>query len=651
MNIIIYNSGQNAIHKDLIEQQKLEQTQIETRQTYEKKQSKYEFTDFESEPQQKPVFKTHIKDQLDVQEGGNAFFEAALEPQGDATMRVEWLKDDKPLKVGSRINTFFNFGYLSLAINNVERGDAGIYTCVAKNKVGTARTGARLACIPEKTITYDSKDQERWQKLHHIEDSAYYRRNEFEETIIVQKPTFTTALSGKVDYVEGQSAHFEARLQPIGDPNMTVEWYLNGRELPVGHRYKSYYDFGFIALDILNILPEDSGKLEVVAKNESGTATLSTTIRVKAKRPIDSSSLYDTTSAHKIQRIDKEYYSESDYYMEEITQMKPIFRIPLQVPPLLYNEGETVHMESFVEPVKDPSLTLEWFFNGRPLMIGHRYQTRFDFGCLSLDIISVRTEDSGEYTVRATNRLGSAQTSASITVISQSNIVTESEYSQSLVQIQRLEDRSRYKRDVDMEVIVSKPPVFIKSLSNIETMEETNVHLECRIGPSGDSSMTIEWFKDGQPITVGHRFRPQFDFDFVALDILCVYPEDSGVYTCKAKNKFGDAVSSCTLKCHGKGQRVIYETEHTESLIDIKHLEQRSRKHDRNLFIEEKVEMKPRFLTQFKKLELNEGQAAHLECRIEPVNDPNLKVEWFHDGKPLPIGLFSFLPFSFIYHK
>ena len=302
-------------------------------------------------------------------------------------------------------------------------------------------------------------------------------------------------------------------------------------------------------------------------------------------------------------------------------------------------------MEAFVEPVNDSSLTLEWFFNGRPLIAGHRYQTRFDFGCLSLDIISVTVEDSGEYTVRATNRLGSADSSASITVISQSNVITESEYTQSLVEIQRLEDRKFiHRRDIESEQIVSRPPVFVKPLHNIETTEETNVHLECRIGPSGDSAMTVEWFKNEQPITVGHRFRPQFDFDFVALDILCVYPEDSGLYTCKAKNLFGEAVSSCHLICHGKSQRVIYETELTDSLIDIKRLEERNRRYERRVTVEEQeIKTKPKFLTKFKDLELNEFEAAHLECRIEPINDPDLKVEWFLNGNPLPIGRFRVL--------
>lgn len=53
----------------------------------------------------------------------------------------------------------------------------------------------------------------------------------------------------------------------------------------------------------------------------------------------------------------------------------------------------------------------------------------------------------------------------------------------------------------------------------------------------------------------GHRFRPAFEFDYVALDILSVYAEDSGVYTCKATSSLGQAVTSCTVKCTGNKLR------------------------------------------------------------------------------------------------
>jgi hypothetical protein len=34
--------------------------------------------------------------------------------------------------------------------------------------------------------------------------------------------------------VEGMPAHFEAKLVPVGDPRLRVEWYKDGRPIQVG---------------------------------------------------------------------------------------------------------------------------------------------------------------------------------------------------------------------------------------------------------------------------------------------------------------------------------------------------------------------------------------------------------------------------------
>lgn len=64
--------------------------------------------------------------------------------------------------------------------------------------------------------------------------------------------------------------------------------------------------------------------------------------------------------------------------------------------------------------------------------------------------------------------------------------------------------------------------------------------------------MQVEWTYNGQPLKTGHKFRPMYDFDYVALDVLKAYPEDSGVYTCTARNAYGQVQTSATVKISGK---------------------------------------------------------------------------------------------------
>ena len=52
--------------------------------------------------------------------------------------------------------------------------------------------------------------------------------------VTYQKPMFTQPLQN-VDHVsEGQAVHLEARLIPVGDPKLTVEWFRNEQPLQFG---------------------------------------------------------------------------------------------------------------------------------------------------------------------------------------------------------------------------------------------------------------------------------------------------------------------------------------------------------------------------------------------------------------------------------
>ncbi len=77
----------------------------------------------------------------------------------------------------------------------------------------------------------------------------------------------------------------------------------------------------------------------------------------------------------------------------------------------------------------------------------------------------------------------------------------------------------------------ARPPKFLRPLVAQTHLKEFHpAHLESRLAPVGDPEMRVEWYKDGTPITVGHRFRPTYEFNYVGLDILYTYFEDSGIY-------------------------------------------------------------------------------------------------------------------------
>ncbi|PSN37209.1 Titin, partial [Blattella germanica] len=660
---------------------------VEELEAYQQQQQ-YKYVQELPESTSPPEFKTPIKDQPNIREGGFAHFEARLEPIGDSTLQVEWLKDGRPVEASSRITTFFNFGYVALTIKHVTTHDIGVYTCRAFNRLGQATTSAQLTVVSKKDIILESQHPGGLEKIQYLEDSSRYDRSTREETTVTQKPRFMGPLKGTNKIVEGQRAHFEVRVEPQNDMSMQIEWYFNGRIIQTANRIQTYHDFGYVAIDILSVRAEDAGTYTVIARNALGEAQLSATMEVEGKSNLaficlcnntlmllTVRSSIDTRSMHrstmeKTQHLESKFV-EPQYHIEEISKSKPIFVQPLSDPKPV-NEGKNIHLECRLEPMGDPTMRVEWFYNGHPVTVGSRFRTYYDFGFVALDIIHATSLDSGEYTVRATNHLGSAHTSACVRVISRSDIVTDSHNEAALEQIQMLEDSSRYRRHVTDDVTIVQAPQFTRPLHNLETVEGTNVHLECRLQPVGDPSMRVDWFVNGRPVPTGHRFRPAYDFDYVALDLLGVYPVDSGVYTCQARNQLGEAVTSCSVRVVGSrisrthdfgfvamdmthvrdeddgvymcrasnalGEAVTTASMKIKRLEKIQYLEDSSR-YKKSEYIDEVVNIRPRFLTKPKSLDnMREGQHAHFECKLEPVTDTNLKVEWYKNGRPITVG-------------
>jgi hypothetical protein len=85
---------------------------------------------------------------------------------------------------------------------------------------------------------------------------------------------------------------------------------------------------------------------------------------------------------------------------------------------------------------------------------------------------------------------------------------------------------------------------------------------------------------------------------------------------------------------------LLLDSQHPSGLEKIQYLEDSSR-YKKSEYVDEVVNIKPRFLTKPKSLDnMREGQHAHFECKLEPVTDSNLKVEWYKNGRPITVGMF-----------
>lgn len=82
------------------------------------------------------------------------------------------------------------------------------------------------------SIQLETQHPEAQRRIQQLEAKAPDALDEPDK--VFEKPIFTQLLTGPSDLWEGQHAHFEARVVPIGDPNMRLEWYVNGVELKMG---------------------------------------------------------------------------------------------------------------------------------------------------------------------------------------------------------------------------------------------------------------------------------------------------------------------------------------------------------------------------------------------------------------------------------
>lgn len=105
--------------------------------------------------------------------------------------------------------------------------DSGTYTCRAINALGEAVTSAIATVHVRKAIYTESQHEGALRSINHLEDTSRHQTRSVQDEVITQAPVFTMPIRD-IRVAENQAVHFEARLIPVGDPKLKVEWLRNG---------------------------------------------------------------------------------------------------------------------------------------------------------------------------------------------------------------------------------------------------------------------------------------------------------------------------------------------------------------------------------------------------------------------------------------
>lgn len=424
--------------------------------------------------------------------------------------------------------------------------------CKAINRAGSTVSSTSLKVKTKSTIVDEAMRPESWQQIQAKEAAMNKVPEMFIDTGVQQAPIFTTHLKSYDKLVEGQHVYLEAQVEPRTDPNLRIEWFKNGVSLTTGSRLKSTFDFGLVTLSINSLRFDDSGIYTCKATNLMGEAVSTASIKIEDRHWLLGESLHPE-SLDRIGALEQPKPGKPE-------SPEPVYETPVFISHLnniICKEGDNIHFECNVEPSRDPTLKIEWFFNNKPLPSGTRYKSTHDFSYVSLDMTHTYEEDSGIYTCKATNSKGSATTSGSLRCTGDKHIYLDTQHPQGKAGLEAVEQAeearlSKTRRTSIPDAEYPKPEWVVPVAAEQQLIEGQPLHLEGQVEPKNDPDLKIEWYFNGKVSEQGSRFKLTSDFGFVTQDATDVYERDSGIYTCKAYNKKGEAFTSSTIYCNSK---------------------------------------------------------------------------------------------------
>lgn len=347
--------------------------------------------------------------------------------------------------------------------------------------------------------------------------------------------------------------------QIIGNPIPVVSWEKDKLPVQSGGRFKTTEDGDLYRLTIYDLSLEDSGQYICRAKNTIGEAFAAVSIKVGEETTVTES---------------------APYFIQKPSSIKVTL-------------GEDAMFKCKVQG--SPPLSVNWEKDGRHLRNradAGRFQIESAGESNALTIQCARLGDSGTYTCRAENPIGSASASAALVVETQgsSNPGSSSHFDTScgktaslLSHLQKRREEIRktdvahgsfdstaaqsysvteglssigyglsrdYERAAGLTTKGARNATFGALTRTCSVTEGKHAKLSCYV--TGEPKPEIVWKKDNEVISEGRRHVIyEDDQENFVLKILFCKQVDNGLYTCTASNLAGQTYSSVLVTVKG----------------------------------------------------------------------------------------------------
>ncbi|KAJ3592471.1 hypothetical protein NHX12_007598 [Muraenolepis orangiensis] len=375
--------------------------------------------------QEPPGFTKRLESTVAWKQGSSARLQCTV--RGFPDLQTSWFLNDRELFTGDRYSISLKDCVATLELKNVKLSDSGNYTCEVLNETGCESCSSKAIVKAPPSFSKDLHSVEVVKGSVaafdcEIEGSAPF------QSMAKQKdpPSFSKRIESIVA-VLGNTVKLQGTTK--GSAPITVKWMKDSEILrDDDSNINMRFENNIASLTFSSVEVENAGKYACQAENIAGHQTCEAILTVQEPARILE-------------------FAES----------------------ISVTAGDSASLECTF--TGSPDLNVKWFKDGKEMMSGRKYKITQKDKTAMLKILAAGTDDTSEYRMEVSNKVGKDQCTCSVTVI----------------------DR---QKDDTGTLCMKEPPAFTR-LEDLTSQVGSEVSLKCML--TGSLPMAVSWVKDDQP--------------------------------------------------------------------------------------------------------------------------------------------------------